>query len=186
MLVLSGDTNNQRKQYGGVQALNNTLSSIAGITAAVQFVPFSKSGHKTLCLNWKVTLKKDGKAFLTTDYVAGVGHCPSYKQGRLSVAESECIRAECEKGRAHFFTGNPLPRPHTPPILPDLADVLRSLLSDAEAIDFDSFEEWALAFGFDPDSRKAEAIYRQCLEIGLKMRNALGEDGLAELLEACQ
>lgn len=40
--------------------------------------------------------------------------------------------------------------------------------------------------GYDPDSRKAEAIYKACLEIALKLRNALGEDGLAKLREAAQ
>ena len=38
--------------------------------------------------------------------------------------------------------------------------------------------------GYDPDSRKAEGIYRACLELALKLRNGLGEKLLAELREA--
>lgn len=50
-------------------------------------------------------------------------------------------------------------------------------------LDSSTFEEWANEFGYDPDSRKAEVIYRACLEIALKLRNGLGEDRLRDLRE---
>lgn len=171
--------------------MNTTKESIEavaatlGITMTVEFVPWSKSrnkGEKLPSLNWTITLHKVGKAFLTTDYMTGMGHCPSYKQGRLTTDQDANIRKECETGHTcrdgFVYRGKP--------ILPSLADVLPSLASDAEAIDCGTFEAWADNYGMDTDSRKAEATYRACLEIGLKLRAALGEDGLKTLREAVQ
>lgn len=44
------------------------------------------------------------------------------------------------------------------------------------------------SFGIEykADSRKGEAIYRHCLEIGLNLRLMLGNDGLVKLQEAFQ
>ncbi len=171
-----------------------------GLTMTCEFVPWSRSrnkGEKSPSLNWRVTLRKDdglttkagGRGFeiLTTDYSAGCGHCPSYKQGKQTVADAEVVRFECETGRHGFFAGaGPVARPGKPPILPALAGVLASLVLDAEVIDHGTFEEWAESMGYETDSRKAEATYKACLEIGLKLRNALGEDGLRRLRDACQ
>jgi hypothetical protein len=57
---------------------------------------------------------------------------------------------------------------------------------DSDVFNYSSFEEWASTFGYDADSRKGESIYRTCLDIALKLRNAIGEDGLQKLREACQ
>ena len=53
-------------------------------------------------------------------------------------------------------------------------------------LDAGGFENWAAEYGFDPDSRKAESIYRLCLEYALAMRAALGDSGMAELCNAFQ
>jgi hypothetical protein len=59
-----------------------------GITIKSEFVPFSKSrnasradnnGKPWKSLNWKVTLQRGGRDILTTDYGAGVAHCPGYQ-----------------------------------------------------------------------------------------------------------
>jgi hypothetical protein len=57
---------------------------------------------------------------------------------------------------------------------PTVADVLDSLASDAASVEEMSFEEWASDFGYDTDSRSAEATYNAC------KREA---DDLADLLE---
>lgn len=161
-----------------------------GLTMRAKFVPWSQSRHageKSPSLNWKVTIRKDGRDILTTDYMAGSAHCPSYEQGNSNANRAAAIKAECEKGFKHNIDGfNPRPALGRKPILPDLADVLASLCMDAAAIDCATFEEWARESGYDTDSRKAEAIYRACLEIGLKLRNRLGEAGLTKLWQACR
>jgi hypothetical protein len=57
---------------------------------------------------------------------------------------------------------------------------------DADAIDHATFADWASDFGYETDSRQAERIYKQCLEIGLKLRAMLGDSTLSELREAAQ
>lgn len=53
-----------------------------GITVESEFVPLSRSRNATEdrpTLNWRVTIKRNGRDVLTTDYSAGVGHAPGYK-----------------------------------------------------------------------------------------------------------
>lgn len=150
-----------------------------GLTIDAKFVPWSQSrnkGEKDKSLNWLVSLSKDGKTIVTTDYMAGVGHAPSYK-APLTVKRNQAVDYECEHG-------------HTPnvkqAIMPKREDVIHSLVSDSDAIDYATYEDWADSLGYDQDSRKGEAIYRACLATALKLRNALGEAALAQLREAFQ
>ncbi len=174
-----------------------------GVTMRAEFVPLSRSrnkGEKNPTLNWRVSLCKENPrfesapAFITTDYSAGCAHCPSYnaktKGGHTHEAniKRELIARECEGGRAvtylvntgTIFTGK------GKPILPDFADVLYSLSMDASVIDAGTFEQWAGDYGYDTDSRAAEAIYRACLDTALKMRAALGDAAMSELATATQ
>jgi len=168
-----------------------------GLTVRSEFVPWSKSrsyvkgarvGDRNL--NWKVTICKDGREILTTDYSAGIGHAPSYSDprpefgrirgGGISLARAEALTFETEHGlkyRGNGFTGRT-------PIALDPIDVIWSVLMDAEAIDHPTFETWAADCGYDPDSRKGEAIYRICLEHALKLRAAVGDQALRDLRDA--
>lgn len=159
-----------------------------GLTMESVFVPFSQSrnkGDKLPSLNWRVTLKHNGRAIIETDYMAGCAHCPAYNASikelgpRDSLMRTRAIAFECEQGRRHAMVGKRN-------IEPNVFDVIHSLLMDGDAIDYSSFEEWADNYGYGADSRKAEAIYRQCLEYGLKLRNALGDTALSTLREAFQ
>jgi hypothetical protein len=154
-----------------------------GLTIESTFVPWSQSrraGEKHPSLNWKVRLLHNGKLVAETDYSAGCGHCPSYQYGDNSVNHWEEVRRECETGKSNFKTVWGYS------ILLDTTDVIYSLVMDSDALNYPTYEEWASEFGYDPDSRKGEAIYRQCLEIALKLRSAIGEDGLKRLNEASQ
>jgi hypothetical protein len=175
--------------------LQRAISDLEIAMVAV-FIPWSKSrssrslkqgAHVTeRSLNWRVTLKRNGREILTTDYTAGIGHAPSYKQGvRMTLDSEAALLHETERGTVakpsanlrHVFSGKP--------IAADICDVVYSLVSDARAIDYPSFEAWASDYGYDVDSRKAEATYRACLEIGLALRASLGDSGFAKLREAC-
>ena len=137
----------------------NELLSDMGLSRALKFVPFSQSrnaSEKYPSLNWKVTLQHNGREVLTTDYMQGCAHARSYKQGDNTVRRDQMVREECETGR------------NAP--TPDLRDIVYSLVMDSDVIDYPSFEEWASNFGYETDSRKAEAIYRACLDIALKLR----------------
>ncbi len=156
-----------------------------GISANFAFVPFSlsrNSGEKFPSLNWKVTLYKDQREILRFDYSQGSGHAPSYKQ-RMVAHDVRMVAHECEKGykarevAGSFYNSKKIDSP-------TLADVLYSISMDADAIDFATFEDWASEFGYEKDSRKAETIYKTCLEYGLKLRSAIGNKALAELRDA--
>jgi len=171
------------------------------LTLHSEFVPFSRSRNKhekSPSLNWRITLRRDGRDVLSTDYGAGCGHCPGYNKKPPTIWDrpakywkDSVARWECENGFEATFTtyggfsrsNIPAKRNHLQPALPD---VLHSLCLDSDVLDAGTFEEWASNFGYDTDSRKAEAIYRACLEIALKLRNGLGEDVLRQLCEVCQ
>ena len=69
-------------------------------------------------------------------------------------------------------------------LVPSLADVIYQLLLDGEAY-FNPypFEEWAKEFGYDPDSRKAEAIFRVCDETGRALARCVPSEILAKARE---
>lgn len=193
------------EQYKSKPQPETLLAAMAkhGITVTAEFVPWSQSrnkGEKSPSLNWRVTVCQDKavcnppleppaerRAILTTDYSAGMGHCPSYnnpdhgRPGFMSLARDAAIRHECESGTKADgrFRKTRLDGPKP-------ADVMHSLISDSDVIDHPTYESWASDLGYDEDSRKGEAIYRACLEIALKLRAGLGESVLAELRAAAQ
>jgi hypothetical protein len=202
-----------------------------GLTVDAVFVPFSRSRNKAEArhsLNWKVTVRRNGRDVLTCDYGAGTGHCPGYKVStppagyrardryrahgkpypgstsshrRPTASEAladfreEICAAECESGVAMEYnwlhsSGDFKPKrtrvsgevsSRQVPIMPNAVDVIYSLNLDADALNYATFADWAETFGYDTDSRIAEATYRACLAIGLKLRAALGDAGLLEL-----
>ena len=59
---------------------------------------------------------------------------------------------------------------------PDAARVLDCILSDASSYESArTFEEWAADLGFDPDSRRAERIYRAVQKQTENVQHLLGE-----------
>lgn len=64
--------------------------------------------------------------------------------------------------------------------VPELADVLGCIVIDSSAIE-QSFEDWASEYGYDTDSRKAEAIYEACKENGYRLRKLLGSQYMSDL-----
>jgi hypothetical protein len=157
---------------------NQIIDVIAhlGLTVDSVFIPLSRSRNKSeagLTLNWIVTLSRNGKKVLSTDYSAGMAHCPSYKPlHNISTQDYEKMAYECECG--------------TNAKTPNTIDVVYSLVSDSNALDYASFEDWACEFGYDKDSRKGESIYKACLEIALKLRSGIGENDLCLLRDTME
>jgi hypothetical protein len=66
---------------------------------------------------------------------------------------------------------------------PRAEDVLDSLASDAGSIENARFfEDWCADFGYDTDSRKAEATYNECCRLARQLRSFLGGAAYDELL----
>jgi len=170
------------------ETLQTAIDSL-GLTVRAEFVPWSRSRNamrKNRSLNWRVTLIRDGRDVLTTDYSVGIGHCPSYRNipGSVhSLDKAAAIERETELGKEYrnklgIYSGNP--------ILPDTCDVVHSFVVDSDVLNYARFEEWASDHDVNPDSRAGEATYRASLELALALRNGVGEAGLAALTEACR
>ncbi len=168
--------------------IENTASDL-GLTVRAEFIPFRESRNfkpnatiNDLSLNWRVTIECKGRHVLTTDYMAGVAHCPSYTQN-MTENQARYVRQECDNGKTPTRAGGII---EGKPIKPNTADVIYSLVSDASAIDCATFEDWCADNGCDSDSIRDRATYRTCLMYGLALRHALGNDGLTRLREACE
>lgn len=166
-----------------------------GLTVECTFLPFSQSrnaGEKSPSLNWRARVMLNGKpvsGLESVDYMQGCGHAPASKAGPRRFFDkadlSRAISLECETGR------RAKPGYGKPPYMgrdagdiipaPDACDIIAALCRDSDVLNYASFDQWADEFGFDADSRKAEAMYRACLATALAMRAAIGDDKLAEL-----
>lgn len=146
-----------------------------------------------------VTVKRaDRPDAIETPYKLGVGHvklpaAPTFEMvravGNYATAENlldalrrrRHIRPEYEREERAIYDA----AARKQGLAPKPADVLHSLLSDGEAF-FDglTFEDWCDNLGFDPDSRKAEAAYRACDDIGRNLARMFSLDEIAQLREA--
>lgn len=60
---------------------------------------------------------------------------------------------------------------------PTAADVLGCVLLDASGVvRGQTFDEWAADYGYDTDSRRAEALYRRVVEQTDRLRELLGDE----------
>lgn len=65
---------------------------------------------------------------------------------------------------------------------PEIADVLDSLASDAQTYDgCRDFDDFCASLGMDPDSRRAEAMYKACGETAKALRYLLGTEAFETL-----
>lgn len=179
------------------QAVKDLLAA-SNLALRYEFVPWSKSrnanekdvgGRPVRSLNWKVTLYVGGKEVMRTDYGAGIASCPSYKQGFMTLAREAVIVKECETGLPCSYQdarNEAIVNRSGKPVLPDDLDVIACLVRDCDVFNYACFEDWAEALGFEPDSRKAEAIYRERLKNALALRCAVGSDALHKFEEACR
>lgn len=179
-----------------------------GVTMEAVFIPFSQSRHAKASdfssdgkpwksLNWKVTIKSNGRDVITTDFASGIGNTPSHS-GKAPLrwtgnpkkwaeyAGAWEIENGYEAAPAMFNRGigdrqDFVKRHRDKPLLPAIADVMHSLICDAGVLNSATFEDWASEYGYDPDSRKAEKIYRACLEIALQLRAGFGDSGMVEI-----
>lgn len=148
------------------------------------------------CIQYKCNLAKDNREIWSGEYSLGVGHVKlpdrNSFHGNNGPVTNDTMMYNCLKagktpadraGHASFAAKLAVLQK----VEPKLPDVLHSLLMDGSAyFDAETFEDWASNYGYDPDSRKADAIWKACDEIGRKLSRAFSADDLAELREAFQ
>lgn len=147
-----------------------------------------------------VTVKRAGRsAALETPYKLGVGHvklpaAPSFEMVYGAAVDRHVaekilnvlhrgkrIRPEYEREERAIYDATARKQG----LAPKPADVLHSLISDGGAF-FDglTFEDWCAEYGYDDDSRKAEAMYRACDDTGRRLARMFSADEVAQLREA--
>ncbi len=138
-----------------------------GITIDCLFIPpmhrADSWGSGSDFLQWSVAILRDGKPVYVTKYSAGRAHAPSYQAGN-AVWLTEMVRKECETGKTKGIGKR---------ILPDVADVLSCLISDASAAE-GSFEDFCSEMDSDPDSLKARETYDACAKTRAALLRAFG------------
>lgn len=179
-------------------AARQALIEELGLSMVATFVPFSESRHAKpnptfhdLQINWRISwginlptwLHK--LPYLTTDYSQGLAHVPGYQYGlRDSLYNFGRMYAAVQENIHFYPDSRPFRTKRIPP--PKIEDVLYCLLADSDAIEYRDFADWANNYGYDLDSRKAEAIYQSCLTTGLSLRAVIGNRNLQRLHNAFQ
>jgi hypothetical protein len=181
------------------QARDSLIASL-GLEYNAVFVPQSASRNsqeKNPSLNWRVSIIRRGAdnghgrvvgkgAAIATDYMQGIAHVPTYNKmprghmGNLTTWKQGCERA-AETGKYPGRTSwqfLPLPAP-------PIADILYSLLMDGDAAD-ETFDDWCSNYGYDTDSRSAEATYNACRDTGRQLQRMFTRAELSALREAFQ
>lgn len=167
----------------------DALIASLDLNYTVTFVPASQapSDDNWECVTWDVVIKR-GCAELRTRYHSGLACLPGLGNPlRRTSAIDKNIKRAVETGEYPLDWSNARDSIRRKPIpAPELRDVLYALVMESDVLNYSDFEEWAGNFGYNTDSRKAERTYRACLDIGLKLRNMLGDTTLTQLREAFQ
>jgi hypothetical protein len=146
------------------------------------------------CIAYSVRLEYKGRFVIETDYRLGVGHVkvPTRWEDQpegLTLDETFAFNTLRNKPSAqlndkalHASFAAKLAKAQK--VVPQLADVMHSLVRDGEAFfDATTFEDWAANMGYDADSRKAEAIYKACDDIGRKLARGIPSEVLTKVRE---
>lgn len=157
--------------YEQLEKLANDL----GLTMLFEYQPHKyPPGHdpNKMQLRWKCKVMHKSKALLETDYFQGSGFCDGAPKGlRMTVAEAEAIKQQCEQGPKRLQPVRPF-------------DALWNICMDIMGVEQNAnFESWAEEFGYSPDSRKAHAIWQQIMEQSHALRASIGMDAIQRIAE---
>jgi hypothetical protein len=176
--------------YEAIRAEIQSKLDALDLGIVARFVPWSKSRNAKpnprmidRSLNWSVDIKHRGQTIMTVDYTQGIGCCPSYTARdahRPTIHFAEAIAHETETG-TKYFNGSVVLKGKR--IELHAVDVFSSVFMDTDVLDYASYEDYAASLGLDPDSRKGEASYRECLRYALTLRAVIGNRALTELRE---
>ena len=108
---------------------------------------------------WRAIVANEDRRTYQVTYRAGLAHSRRVTDYREGATHDP-------KGRGGWLL----------PTEPKARDILESLQVDCRSADHDTFEDFADEFGYDSDSRKAEAIYNACRKTRSEMRKLLGAE----------
>lgn len=148
--------------------------------------------------HWLCTLSRDGHT-MPVPFSQGVGHRRWRTKGRptmencglIGQVAPPCVRNKYSPVKGYREQETIEAREYrarcVEPTPPTVESVLDCLASDASGYDnARDFDDWCGEFGFDTDSRKAEACYRTCAEQAKALRHFLGDIAYEALLFQCE
>lgn len=143
----------------------------ANVNFAVQHIALT-TREDWDCDEWRVTLGI-GKTAQVFSFFTGLGH-------RKIDAVSE---ARIKREYGPHYRNTVAYKQAQKPVAPSAADVLYSLLLDADANN-SSFLDWCADLGYDSDSIKALNTYNACCETAQQLRKVFKSETLEALREA--
>lgn len=154
----------------------NVDSFLSNIGASLSFTYVGETirDNDWKCDEWRFCMARKDKQTMIDSYFTGLGHREKTALGKLPHT--------FRKGTLAYEAWE---KTALKPKAPTAADVLRSLILDASAID-ESFSDWCDNFGYDSDSIKALNTYNACCEIGKKLRKFFTRAEMETLREMMQ
>ena len=148
----------------------NSLLSVWNIQFSASLIGETVKDNNWTCDEWRIKIGD-----MRTSYFTGIGHRKPKKYASKNTFRRGTI------GYAAWERDNLIPS------APCAADVIYSLISDAEAGDM-SFNDWCDNYGYSSDSISAFNTYQQCCAIGQDLRKVFTAEQrsvLSELLQDC-
>lgn len=166
-------------KYDAIRDNVMQLLTAAAVTYRVRYV--GETARETKgdakpwpCDAWRFTFKGAGKdAEYSGDYFTGIGRRKP-KGG-----------APADKGHPNTLYREDWEKQRLKPVSPPAADILHSLLLDATAEE-QNFRDWAADLGYSDDSISALETYRECCDIGPKLRKVFTREHLDALRTATE
>jgi len=183
--------------------IEQILEQVHGLSISAEFVPWSKSKYKEPTkldpeprpgLSWTVTISRNGRYVITTDYKQGVGHIPndwgnsrkpwaSRERNRTTESGKYPVYKPSDAQAGYDFDRNWVPKSKPLPT-PTLAEVMYCLVLDSNVLNAGGFENWASEYGYDTDSISCKQMYEIMINQALVLRGGgLNLDQLSELFQ---
>jgi hypothetical protein len=144
------------------------------------------------CISYIITYRK-GKSELMISYHIGVGHVDWNKLPREHSAfnfnndDWELLRIvrdlHARPANKAQWASTAAKIAKIQKVKPDTNEALAEICRDTKEAIETSFEEWAANFGYDPDGRKAEQVYRNNIEKYPQLLAIMSRDTLDTLAE---
>lgn len=125
---------------------------------------------------WKILIDD-----VSVDYRTGIGHRRAKGSRYVKKEFDRLMNMNPANEKENLKKHNERIASCSVPVKPNIDDVLYSLVIDCTE---ESFEDWCMDLGYDPDSRKAYSIHQECVKTKGKLEE-LGID-LEEAREAFQ
>lgn len=181
-----------------IETIESAVSSIlssSGVSVGMtlqNYNPNEKDEWRRIAAHWTVAIKSKSGRSQTFDYWLGSGNWTWRNSSRgylpagaIAIGGRTRTPAECLSSTSPYFSDKEAIIQRCTCSPPRIAEVLDCIIGDGGACDC-TFEEWASDFGFDPDSRSAEKIYRQCQTNYQRLLSCISRDTIDAIRSAIE